>query len=82
VTADSEYGTFDPLTLTAFPLILVGATFLASNGGLVSGGGGGEEGLVAGLLRLAPAHPAVLPVRKVPTNVIRTFRVLSLTSEP
>jgi hypothetical protein len=43
-TADSEYGTFDPLTVAVFPRILVGATFLASNGGFVTGGGGGEEG--------------------------------------
>ena len=56
-TTAVEYGTFDPLTLERIPPILIRATLLASNGGIVSGGGRDEEGFVAGLLRFAPSTP-------------------------
>jgi hypothetical protein len=84
-TVESEYGTFDPLTVAVFPRILVGATFLASNGGLVSGGRGRRRRApVAGLLRFAPAHLAVVPARRFCgcRRSVRTSRVLSLSSLP
>jgi hypothetical protein len=65
-----EYGTFDPLTVETIPPILMGATLLASNGGIVSGGGRDGEGFVAGPLRFAPSHPRRCENRML----IRIFR--------
>jgi hypothetical protein len=39
-----EYGTFDPLTLTRIPRILVAAILLASNGRVVTGRGSDRWG--------------------------------------
>jgi hypothetical protein len=63
-----KYGTFDPIDIRIRDLWpidphrdsahICGTALLASNGGVVSGGGErDEEGVVAGLLRFAPSTP-------------------------